>query len=676
MSQSTEATPQTGSQSDPVPTPASTPAVPSVPDPIELIDQDGDLVMNNEPDWDTLEGDALTEYLQDMHKVNKQLLVLLNKKTKPVINKKEDGDIMKLKRPGPFDGSSEKLRPFVAELRYYIRNFPRTLRKEEAKVAFAATCLEGVAKNWFQPFWEDHENNGPEGTESADTIQMYKSMDHFEKQLVKMFLDMGEQRALENKLAKLTQNGKCATYVVKFNEIASRLGWDAKPLKKMFYDGLKFEVKEKVNEYRREDIPLVNFQQRAVDQDNLLYELRIEKNQKNYKPQEKSNQGKKRYEPIAKDNSGNPGPMDLSMMQKGNKKKEFKCYNCGKANHMARDCKSPKKERSQIPEPPKNNFVLSKDDKTIHLLERSGSPENNDDYEFYHSEPELSDESETLAEESDNGIPDRQPVPQRVSFRWINEYIGNLQQTDVTNDDWRNHGKHHVNHDDVWKTHDNYTPDLRTLNMFHHNLVEAERPGEIYTTRCFYDWLDTVRQPTPRNHHIIRATTIDQALQLSLNYQQAIGEHEHIDPEHPEHYRISWTDCITHRCMEHFQQKMKVNTFPLRIPFKAILYPHNSTQFIGWEPTQRYRTLKTIVLEPLECEDRTSLYGCTKHHCKVHKLEKLLDWQKSNQERREKQNCQHDQENWKDCDVIECPKHAENKIRNWHTISKNYESPL
>ena len=103
--------------------------------------------MNNKPDWDTLKGDALTEYLQDMHKVNKQLLVLLNKKTKPVINKKEDGDIMKLKRPGPFDGSSEKLRPFVAELRYYIRNFLRTLKKEEAKVAFTATCLKEVIKN-------------------------------------------------------------------------------------------------------------------------------------------------------------------------------------------------------------------------------------------------------------------------------------------------------------------------------------------------------------------------------------------------------------------------------------------------------------------------------------------------------------------------------------------------
>ncbi|PKK43687.1 hypothetical protein CI102_15015 [Trichoderma harzianum] len=56
---------------------------------------------------------------------------------------------MKLKRPGPFDGSSEKLRLFIAELRYYICNFLRTFTKEEAKVAFATTCLKGVAKNWF-----------------------------------------------------------------------------------------------------------------------------------------------------------------------------------------------------------------------------------------------------------------------------------------------------------------------------------------------------------------------------------------------------------------------------------------------------------------------------------------------------------------------------------------------
>ena len=56
---------------------------------------------------------------------------------------------MKLKRPGLYDGKSDKLRAFIAELRYYIRKFPRTLAKEEDKVAFAATCLEGTAKSWF-----------------------------------------------------------------------------------------------------------------------------------------------------------------------------------------------------------------------------------------------------------------------------------------------------------------------------------------------------------------------------------------------------------------------------------------------------------------------------------------------------------------------------------------------
>jgi hypothetical protein len=95
--------------------------------------------------------------------------------------------------------------------------------------------------------------------------------------------------------------------------------------------------------------------------------------------------------------------MDIGIMQKGNnKKKDFKCYNCGKPNHIAHNCKSPKKER--IPKP-RNNYAMEKEDRSVHFMERSRTPENNDDYEFYQSEPELSDDSETLQEE-DVEIPD------------------------------------------------------------------------------------------------------------------------------------------------------------------------------------------------------------------------------------------------------------------------------
>lgn len=146
--------------------------------------------------------------------------------------------------------------------------------------------------------------------------------------------------------------------------------------------------------------------EKYITADNLLYKLNIGNQNSSHK---RSNQGKKHQEPITKDNSGTPGPMDISIMQKGNnKKKDFKYYNCGKPNHIARNCKSPKKER--IPEP-KNTYTMEKEGKNIHFIERSRSPKNNNNYKFYQSKPKLSDNSETLQEEEVE-IPNRQPVSQ------------------------------------------------------------------------------------------------------------------------------------------------------------------------------------------------------------------------------------------------------------------------
>lgn len=263
-----------------------------------IIDDDGDITMK-EPNWEQLGPDNLKQYLQDLYKQNVYLNKLVNEKKEPIAIKdemkerpgKEEGEILKLKRPGPFTGKPEELRPFIADMRYYLRHFPRTLEKEESKVAFAATCLEGTARNWFQPILEDHETNGPKGTENNDTTEIYLSYKTFEERLAEMFSDLGEQRILENKLAGLKQQGKCSIYVVKFNELATRLGWDDEPLKKIFYDGLKYEVKEKIHEHRKKETSLAQFQQKAVNADNLLYELRLEKNASgNHKMQERRNE--------------------------------------------------------------------------------------------------------------------------------------------------------------------------------------------------------------------------------------------------------------------------------------------------------------------------------------------------------------------------------------------------
>lgn len=96
--------------------------------------------------------------------------------------------------------------------------------------------------------------------------------------------------------------------------------------------------------------------------------------------------------------------MDLDALFK-EKKKDFKCYNCGKLNYMARNCKLLKKKYSEILVL-KITYVMEKEARFIYLLEWLGLLENNDDYEFYEFMSDLSDDSEILDYDAYSEIPD------------------------------------------------------------------------------------------------------------------------------------------------------------------------------------------------------------------------------------------------------------------------------
>jgi hypothetical protein len=89
-------------------------------------------------------------------------------------------------------------------------------------------------------------------------------------------------------------------------------------------------------------------------------------------------------------------------MQKGNKKKrDFKYYNCGKLNHIARNCKSLKKER--IPKL-KNNYTIEKDNKSVYIIKRLTLFNNKDNYKFYYFKSKLLNNSKTLDKEPEAEI--------------------------------------------------------------------------------------------------------------------------------------------------------------------------------------------------------------------------------------------------------------------------------
>lgn len=649
-----EATGSTSTSADP--TPETTP--------IFTQDADGNIVMGEAPDWDNMSKDQIGAFLQDMFNLNK----LLVKAVKTKKSASEDmGRLIKRQPPPMFNGKTSELRNFQTQLRAYFIDFENTIDTETKKVSFAATRLEGTALKWFRPVWDVYLDN-PTGPWPAHVDEIFTNFSKFEEELVKAFGDVGEVRMAENKLSEIYQKGRCSDYAVKFRDLASRVTWGQSALIKKFYDGLSMKVKEKVYDIDRTKHDLISFMEKCVEADNLLYELNMgNRNAQKDQP----NKGKNRNEQVAKDNSGTPGPMDIGMMQKGNrKKKDFKCYNCGKPNHMARNCKSPKKER--IPEP-KNNHAMEKDDKSVHMIERLTSSDNEDDYEFYRSESELSDDSKTLDEEPEAEIPDRQTVPQ-INFRLLSTIEDNASEQD---DDtkWRNYGTTNNRDDDVWRMHDKFTPEMQRLNEFHNGIVEAEEPVEGNTPAALYRWLKDVQQQEFEAQLILRAVTLDRAWSHNLPYRYIHGDHEHINPDHPLHYRISWTSCITHICMGHFKEKHDNNVFPVRIPFTAHENVHHNMKFYNWTSTQQYRSLKVVILEPGHCDyGEGELWECESAFCDYHKTAKLMEWQ-DRSDLRWKNDCDKGQFDYEDCPEPKCERHASMKINTWHH-SKNYDSPL
>ncbi|KAK6223176.1 gag protein [Colletotrichum tabaci] len=269
---------------------------------------------------------------------------------------------LRLNSPQAFDGTPGQLKGFLTQVRAYQRFHGMSFKDEAEKVIHAASFLKGRALAWFEPHLTDFMTNEWDGLKS-ETQLIFQGYHGFEKALLSLFQEPDEQRQYERDLANLRQKGAATHYAAEFRRICARLDYTNATKIFLFYEGLKEDIKDELSKQDRLD-DFLQYAELAVKIDNRLFKQRKEKNKKQApaNSRRKGNNWQNNQNRNSTAYRHHSGPIDLSIAQRDNKARDFKCYNCDKPGHIARECQQPKKQQFQpVPEKSRQINIASKD---------------------------------------------------------------------------------------------------------------------------------------------------------------------------------------------------------------------------------------------------------------------------------------------------------------------------
>ena len=134
--------------------------------------------------------------------------------------------------PERFDGTREKLRTFISQVKLLFELQPRKYSTDKVKVGLTGTLLTGVAAAWFCPLFE---NNSP----------VLQDFNLFVQELQQTFGDYDREITAANKIRMLRQGDNTASqYTAEFRMLASDLDWGENALIDQFRRGLNDNVKD------------------------------------------------------------------------------------------------------------------------------------------------------------------------------------------------------------------------------------------------------------------------------------------------------------------------------------------------------------------------------------------------------------------------------------------------
>jgi hypothetical protein len=160
-------------------------------------------------------------------------------------------------------------------------------------------------------------------------------------------------------------------------------------------------------------------------------------------------------------------------------------------------------------------------------------------------------------------------------------------------------------------------------------------------------WIDAALDrydPLPRGEDlwiVILAWTINGGTQWVIDNRRLEGDDPDLHPDEPGHKKIAWISCIYHFCPIHALAKGRHQVYPTRGPLNRTIHdPYLQGEAEFYELCYREKGTGCVMLR---------------------------------QSARCPESCAREQTQWEECPATECPKHAKEKIFDWHTTRERKE---